>query len=304
MNYNQQQQYNQQPFGQGGMYYNQPKPTPKMGNPLSPEQIQSLQKSGSKFSINVSEEEFARAICTHKMNMNFATYNVGDGYLQCKICGEKFRMIELPDEDVAAAVELVKNIFQTTKTAYVDIPESVAAEYFQIIPLLEKLPQMYRIAMDNLAKYEPAANTYQTNNMNAFGALSAITMSPGYTNFGAGNPQGQGYNFGQPNGQQQFDPRQFQQQQQQQTFNPYQNNVPPNNGFGNNNPFGYEGYNNQQQPNQCYDPNQNQQQMHQNQQMQNNQQQPQQQNQQSQNNQQRTPDQNKPVVSTTKIMDI
>lgn len=212
MNNNNQYGYQQQ---QPGFQYNNQRPTPNLTQPLTAEEIKRLRGRGASFSLQIEPDEMLRAICTHKDQSGITLRGNNDGSSTCSICGETFTLAQMDESAVAEAVLLVTDILQTVKTYYLDIGEQVAREYFPIIPLLKKLPQLYKISLDRFDTYDRGMNVQQSGNMYGFGMLNNI--------MGGGYPQQPQFNQQQQfNQQPQFNQQQpqFQQFNQQQQFQP------------------------------------------------------------------------------------
>lgn len=179
--------FGQQQQFQGGMYapgyqYVQ-KPQAKMTQPLTKEQINKLRNSGGTFDLQVNQTDLLKAVCTHRDQGNIVLVSNDDGSVTCPICNETFNIVTAGQDEVAEAVRLVKDVMQTTKTMYLDIPEDVASQYFQVLPIIDKLPKLYQIAIANFNKYDANNNVMQGNSLYGFNALNALT-SPMYANMG------------------------------------------------------------------------------------------------------------------------
>lgn len=181
MNQNNNQFYS--PFGgygyqqaPAGMMYGQAK-TPKYTNPLSQEKIQKLRNNGGGFSLKVDQDQIDRAICTHRdpATKQHTLVQNNDGTVTCTICGATFTPCDgYTKEEVDKAVRLMTDILQSTKMMYLDISDNVCADYFQMIPFIEKAGQLYQIAVDNMRQYDnPVMNGQYSSN--AFGMLNMIT---------------------------------------------------------------------------------------------------------------------------------
>lgn len=196
---------NNQGFGgypgyvQPGMQYAQ-KPTAKMTQTLTPEQIKKLRGSGNTFDLHISQPEMWKAICTHKENGNIVLTENADGSWTCPICGATFTMSYTDKGKVEEAVNIVVDILQTVKTLYLDIPEEMATQYFQIIPILNKLPALYEIAQNNFNMYDTSSTVNPGGSMYGFNALNAFT-SPAFAMPGmmGANPAMNPYYQQQPN---------------------------------------------------------------------------------------------------------
>lgn len=173
-------------------------PQQKFNNPLSPEEIQKLQKKGAQFSLGITQEEWMRGICNHRNAEGTADTLVYDqltGEARCTICGYKFKPIEadVSIEDIKDDVERIIDILQTIKLMYIDLPAEAAREYFQIIPLLEKIPQLFEFAAKNMTKHETYNWQYNNKNMgaiNMFNNLQSL-FGGGMVNPGYQQPMGQ-----------------------------------------------------------------------------------------------------------------
>lgn len=178
----------------GGSVYGRVNPI-KVTNPLTQEELNTLLKSGgSGFNMNISKEDLARAVCTHKDLKTGQSSAIlqQDGSFKCYICGETFNLVENP-EMVESITREYLNILQSVKSMYVDIPENVARAFFQIIPLVKQTPELYKLSLNHFNQYDNNGfGGVNTANMNTFNVYSA--MAGGMTQ---GMPMG-GMNMGMP----------------------------------------------------------------------------------------------------------
>ena len=204
----------QQPYMNYGMIPNQHQQAPKTGNWLSAEKRAILQKGISQFKLSVTDEEMARGQCNHyDQNGVSALVPDGDGSggYTCSICGTHFTSRNFTPEEVKATTEELLDILNTIKIMYLSMDPNAALEYFQIYPFIEKIPQLYNIALQDFKKYEGVGDFVQSNNMNPFNMFAAMS-NPG---FGYGmnmQPQQQMYGqqgYQQPMGFQQYNPQQM-----------------------------------------------------------------------------------------------
>lgn len=150
----QQQMYGGTPFTQ----YT-PMAAPKMTQVLNQEQINKLRSNGGTFDLRVSENDILKAVCTHKDKGNFVLIENDDGTVTCPICGERFTLSTSQNiEDVETATNVILDVLQSVKSLYLNAPEETISNYFQMIPLLKKLPQLYKLAVDDFNKYYANAN--------------------------------------------------------------------------------------------------------------------------------------------------
>ncbi len=154
------------------------RPQAKNTQPLTQQQIDHLvARNGAKhFDLRVSEDDLLISACTHRQkNGENALINVGGNRWRCTICNEEFNMFDGSVDDVRAAVENMKDILQTLKSMYLDMPDEVALKYMQMISLLDKLPGLYEAGIANFDRYENF-QTYAYPNSNG-----------GYSNFATMN---------------------------------------------------------------------------------------------------------------------
>lgn len=175
-------QQNANPYGYNMGYQYVNKPQPKQTQPLTQEQITKLRSSGDEFDWRVTQEQLWRAICTHKdKNGNSSLVQDGDGLFHCTICGKAFHMFDGNEDDVAAVVNQLMDILETTKAIYLDAPEQFASAYYQFIPLIEKFPKLWGKAVRNFSQYDGAQAVAPTNvyQFNPWAALNNITGGAG-----------------------------------------------------------------------------------------------------------------------------
>ena len=177
------------PQGTGYQYMGMANPTPiKRSNVLTQEEIQRLIKKENDFSLQLTETELLRAKCNHRTadGTQDALQETPVG-CKCAICGYEFKPvdIETTPESIQEAVDTVVDIIQTVKLLYATLPNEAAAEYFPIIPLIEKLPKLFDYAVKDYIKHE-RPNAYMYNNkgmstMNLFNMLcNGSGMGMGY----------------------------------------------------------------------------------------------------------------------------
>ena len=150
-------------------------PMQKFNNTLTAEEIQKLQKKSAEFSLGITQEEWLRGVCNHRSADGSQDTLVIDpltGEARCTTCGYQFKPIEpnVSIDEIRSDVDRIVDILQTIKLMYVDLPPEAAREYFQIIPLIEKIPQLFEFAAKDMNKHE--ANMWQYNNQN----IGAVRM--------------------------------------------------------------------------------------------------------------------------------
>lgn len=193
----------QQPYMNYGMIPNQQQ-APKTGNWLPADKRAILQKGISQFKLSVTDEEMAKGQCNHyDQNGVSALVPDGDGSggYTCSICGTHFTSRNFTPEEVKATVEETLDILNTIKIMYLSMDPNAALEYFQIYPFIEKIPQLYNIALQDFKKYEGVGDFVQSNNMNPFNMFAAMS-TPGF-GYGMNNMNPQMQYGQQPMGYQQ-----------------------------------------------------------------------------------------------------
>lgn len=202
--------FQQQPYGAPmGMAPQQPNPNSfRVASTLTPEQIAMLRNQGSTFSLQLTEEEMLRAICNHRSEDGLSdtlVYDPVNGTAKCTICGYEFRPVEadVDYDTIKEDIKRVEDIIQTTKLMYVDLPQQAAKDYYPILGLLEKLPQLMEYAAKNMAKHDNYGYMYDQRNMGAAAMFANLSnmFSNMSMNYQAQAPQQQfnGY-YNQPAG--------------------------------------------------------------------------------------------------------
>lgn len=170
-------------FNQQPMYsnmYNQPKQAQKT-QPLNQEQINFLRsKGGSEFSMQLSEREQLEAICSHKDPANNGDFTLNidrnTGEATCTICGANFPLLDIQNEnEIKNSCDNVAYILENIKTFYLDMPYNVATDLMVIIPILKRIPELFKVALKNFKSHEVAqygTNRYGTNAMAIYSNLS------------------------------------------------------------------------------------------------------------------------------------
>ena len=164
-------------YGGYGTMYNPMQP-PKMTTGLTPEQVQELRNMKASFTLNVTPEETMMSKCYHKFNGNVDTIPNPDGSVTCRTCHATFNIEEMSNEEVRDLCDRVINVLQTIKLFNVDMPDQWST-FFTIIPLINKIPELYKISCDVARKYQNGNNFSQTNGLYGYSALNALT-SPSY----------------------------------------------------------------------------------------------------------------------------
>lgn len=200
------------PMGSGFQYNGMSQPITKRSNILSADEIAQLMRKENQFSLALTETEKLRAACSHQKadGSGDSLIENEDGTTSCTICGYTFKPLDAhmtTKEDIESAVAIVIDMLQTVKLIWIDMDGPVGREYFQIIPLLEKLPQVFDIAVKNYSKHEgmmPWSNANRNmSTMQAFAMLNSMLNGGGAAQY-YGAPQQM--NFAQAPQQPQYQP--------------------------------------------------------------------------------------------------
>lgn len=164
----------------------------KQMNNLTTEEIQRLVKKENQFSLQLTETEVLRAACNHRREDGMGDTLTEDpvtGVCRCNICQYEFKPVDqnITQEDINQAVSIVLDILQTIKLLYIDMSPAAAREYYQIIPLIERIPKLFEFAAKNYAKHD-AFDPYRYNGRN-MGTMNLFNMLSGALNGGFGVPQ-------------------------------------------------------------------------------------------------------------------
>lgn len=161
------------PYAQGNFNnYGQPQTATPYNSTLTPEEFKMLQKQQNEFSLGLTEEEKLRAICNHRTpdGLNdtlepFVDPVTGETKTRCKVCGYVFDTVSqsTSKEEIQEEVKDVIDVLQTIKIMFTDLPRDAARDYFQIIPMLEKIPQLFEYAVRSMNKHD-GNNNWQYNN--------------------------------------------------------------------------------------------------------------------------------------------
>ena len=215
------------------MMYNgiQPQQVKKFNNVLTEDEIKKLQYR-PQFSLAITEEDHLRAMCNHRApdgsSYTLESDPIDPSVQVCKICGHRFTPIETnaPEEFVQEITDQFVNLLQTIKISFIDFPEDAARTFYDLIPMAQKAPELFKLAMKNMSKYDTAGsygfqNQYQGtismlgNIMNMMGGGAFIqpqpmyqqptgnpAFTPGQNPFGFAGAQQQQPFYGQPVGYQ------------------------------------------------------------------------------------------------------
>ena len=171
-----------------------PQAMEKTFNSLTNEEIERLQKKENTFSLAITQDEKLRGICTHRRPDGLGDSLIEDpatGLMKCTICNYSFMpaSANTSPETIREAVNTVEDFLQTIKLMFLDLPADAAREYFQIIPLLEKIPQLFEYAAKNMAKHNNQYGwQYDNRNMSTYNMFTNLQGMFGNGMMGMGAP--------------------------------------------------------------------------------------------------------------------
>ena len=190
-------------------------PTPPVFNQLlTADEVQQLQKNPNVFSTKLTQDEYLRAVCTHKDGANhFTLEKLPNGKHRCSVCQAEFYLLDLntSKEEIENTCNNFYDLMQSIKTYYGNAPEAMR-EFYLMIGFIPKIAQLYQVARTYFDKVTGNFGGYQmSNDQSGFGILSNIFgggamggIAPGIGGMGAGTYYGAPQGWGQPQwGQQQ-----------------------------------------------------------------------------------------------------
>ena len=203
-------------MGTGYQWNPNPQQQTKQMNVLTADEIQTLMKQENKFTLALTQTEKLKAACNHRRadGLGDSLVENADGTVSCQICGYTFKPVDPAtsgEEYLNAAVAEIVDILQTVKMLWIDVDPQVLREYSQVLPLIEKLPQLYQIAVKNYSNHENYNSwAYAGKNMSTlqmFSMLNGLLSGVGQQNqqFTAA-PQQAMPGYGQPMYQQPYNP--------------------------------------------------------------------------------------------------
>lgn len=149
----------------GSMYGQNKVVVPQNTQPLTQAEQNELKKKSPAFTTELTRDELLRSYCTHRNKDGSTLVENSDGTVTCAICGETivFPANGYTKEEVQEIVMKFRNLLNVIKCQYFDIPPQIVKEFFQIMPYVEKVPELYNLAMQNFNSYNRNANMGGTN---------------------------------------------------------------------------------------------------------------------------------------------
>ena len=180
-------------YGMPGYNYGQPMmqqniQVPQNQNALTAEEIQKLlsaRPSAMVLNLNIDQDEVLRAMCTHKRDGKdlVQLVNDGSGDVYCPICGERWNPESASKEEVKAHVDFLIAQMQNSKWTG-ELPANVVREYYSMIPLIKKFPEIFEYGNKNFEKYLNQRGYYNAADANIYAQYNGL-FGPG---MGYGQP--------------------------------------------------------------------------------------------------------------------
>ena len=163
--------------------YAAPMAVPQNSNALTEEEMAIIAKSApQKLDININEVDNFRAMCTHKRNGRDMVVRCNDdsGDVFCPICGARWHPEQLTKEQVTEIVNQLISQMQNSKWVG-DLNTALVRDYYPMIPLLEKFPEIYDYAMKTFNRYLNQNGYTDANDTSVYAQYNSL-MGYGNTN--------------------------------------------------------------------------------------------------------------------------
>lgn len=139
-------------YNNGGYGYpmmqQQPQEPPIFNQLLTTDEVAKLQKSPTVFSTKLTEDEFLRAVCTHKDNQNHIMLEkLNNGKHRCTICQAEFYLVDLnaAKEDIEKTCNDFNDLLQSIKTYYGNAPAALR-EFYLMVGYIPKITHLWNVA--------------------------------------------------------------------------------------------------------------------------------------------------------------
>lgn len=167
----------------GQSYQYSPMAVPQNSNALTDEEMAIIAKSApQKLDININEVDNFRAMCTHKRNGRDMVVRCNDdsGDVYCPICNARWHPEQLSKEEVTSVVNQLISQMQNSKWVG-DLNTALVRDYYPMIPLLEKFPEIYDYAMKTFNGYLHQNGYTDANDTSVYAQYNSL-MGYGNTN--------------------------------------------------------------------------------------------------------------------------
>ena len=170
-----------------GGYYYQDAPKLQMTQGLNPDQLKTLRKT-SGFNLDISQDELYRSFCTHRTDNKFAVTQDDEGKFTCSLCGTQFTPFDGDVNDAKALVEKVVDLMETTKMQSLTLPTKTIQDFFQIEPVLKRLPDLYAQSINDFKRATGSDGGYMYGQDNNAFAMYQNMINPYAGNGGYYDP--------------------------------------------------------------------------------------------------------------------
>ena len=155
---------------------------PTNQNACTPEEIQAMKNASprqSALNLTIEDIDVTRSRCTHKENgadlVKLVEDGTGDVY--CPLCQARWNPEPATKEEVANDVRKVISHMQNSKWTG-ELPNGVVREYMPMIPLLEKLADIYEYGAKAFQKFYNQRGFMNAGDANLFAQYNSLF--PGY----------------------------------------------------------------------------------------------------------------------------
>lgn len=158
--------------GMGTSYQQPARKNPELNQLLTDEQLNKLRKRKTGTTIPpITERDMLSALCTHKADGNYQVQPTPDGSgWVCKICGEYIPNLEGVDvEEIEKVCQQMVDIIQYIKLSYINVPTKLGETYFKALNVIERIPEMYKVAKEDFKKFSSSQLGVQQNAMSPYG---------------------------------------------------------------------------------------------------------------------------------------
>ena len=170
MNYNN----NFYPGGFGGAVYQAPAKPVNFTQAATKEELEAIKKQSGGFNLNIPQEEFTRAYCTHRTKDRFTVSVDDEGYMICSQCGKRFKPFEGSVADARELTENFTNLLETTKMQALTMAPEAMRNYFQYEPFAHRLPDLYAQTQSEYKRALGMDQYYYTQDQNAFNMYNSM----------------------------------------------------------------------------------------------------------------------------------
>ncbi len=141
-------------------FYTTPPENEKLCQTLLPEEIELLKKirdMDSDFVDDVLAKDKLEGLCMHRGVDSDSTIIPVEStdLVRCILCGKEFHIKDkLTREEVEQKIGEAIDIIQTLKILFVDMSPETARGLFIVLPLLEKVPELYSLGQKSFEAYK------------------------------------------------------------------------------------------------------------------------------------------------------